>query len=85
VATFSVTTTAEQDAAAKYEADRYNATSGAVPLTTLQYAKVRIDQLFNGMVDRWRESTRVTKAEAYAKATPEDQAAVDLILAKYQA
>jgi hypothetical protein len=83
MATFSITTSADQDAAAKYACDEYNAAAKDT-LTPVQYAKQRIDQWLNGLVERWQTETRTTKAEAYQKATPSDQAAVDAILAKYQ-
>ena len=84
MATLSITTTTDQDAAVKYACDKYN-TSAKDTLTTAQYARQRIDQFLNGLVEQWRRDTRVSKAEAYQRATVEDQAAIDTILAKYGA
>jgi hypothetical protein len=83
VATISITTSADQDAAVKAEADKYNTSSGET-LTAVQYAKQRIDQFLNGLVQKYQADMRTTKAQAYLAASDTDKAAVDSILAKYQ-
>lgn len=84
MASIAITTTPEQDAAIQYATSQYNATSGAPAVTPVQYAKQRIDQLFASIVERWKAETKVSKAEAYGRASATDQATVDAILAKYQ-
>lgn len=84
MASFTITTTADQDAAIKFATDQYNADTGQPPLTPAQYAKVRFDHLLNSLVERWKTLTQTSKAQAYAKASASDQAQVDAILAKYQ-
>lgn len=83
MANFTITTTPRQDTAAKRMTDAYNAGSGA-SLTPLQFATQEIQALINRWVDRTEADQRLSKAQAYQIATPEDQAAVDAILAKYQ-
>lgn len=84
MATISIDTTPDQDTAAKRLCDRYNAASLSAPVTVVQYAKAQIKALLDGWVATVADEDRITKAQAYQKATPTDQAAVDAILAKYQ-
>lgn len=83
MATFQVTTSAQQDRAVQYLADRYNADNGT-QLTALQFAKLRIDQLLNGLVQRALEETRVDRGDLYNRASDADQASIDAILSKYR-
>ncbi len=93
MATFSVTTTTDQDAAVQYAVTKYNATSNATPLTALQYAKLLITHLFEGITARYQEDTRTSKAEAYQKIQTKadagdavaitDKTTIDTILTKY--
>jgi hypothetical protein len=82
MAIVTITTTPRQDAAAKRMADSYNADAGTT-LTPLQFATQEIQALLDRWVDRTEADQRLSKAQAYQIATPEDQAAIDLILAKY--
>lgn len=87
MATITITTTAAQDAAATRYVQEINASRnvpGYVPVTVLQWAKAWLTDKLDQLVAQYAERDRITKAEAYAKATDADKAAVDLILAKYQ-
>jgi hypothetical protein len=87
MATITVTTTAAQDAAATRYVNELNASRNApgyTPVTTLQWAKAWLLDKLDQLVAQYAEADRITKAEAYAKATDADKAAVDAILVKYQ-
>lgn len=84
MATVTITTTPRQDAAAKRMADTFNAGAGT-SLTTAQFAQQEIQALINRWVDKTEADQRITKAAAYQIATPDDQATIDAILAKYGA
>ena len=83
MATFQVTTTARQDAAAARAAAEFNA-ERADPVTVLEFVRGHIAHLLNGWADRYDDDDRQTKAELYQQASAEDKAAIDVILDKYR-
>lgn len=86
MATFNVTTTPAQDAAAQRFVNQLNASNPApVPLwTPLSWARSIILARLDQLVLRYQSDDNVSKATLYQRATPEDQASIDAILAKYQ-
>lgn len=84
MATFSITTTAKQDAAAQRMLQEYNTSFPNSQLTVLQFVRERINDVFNRWVDRFDQEDRESKATLYQRATPEDQATIDTILNKYR-
>jgi hypothetical protein len=83
MATFSITTEPRHDDATQALTARHNAMTGE-SLTPLEYARLRILELFDRWADRYEEDMRTTKATLYQRATPEDQASIDAILDKYR-
>jgi hypothetical protein len=91
MATFSITTTPEEDAAAQRYMPEYNAQQKTldptwVNVTALQWAKSLVLDRVRDLVRRYTNEDKITKVEAY-KLIPEgspDKIAVDTILAKYQ-
>jgi hypothetical protein len=84
MATVTLTTTADQDAAVQYYADQYNARmSPPVPLTPRDFAMMRIQELLDGLVARATDERRINKGTLYNRATSADQATIDAILQKY--
>lgn len=90
MANINIVTTAEQDAAVQRAATEYNrdqrmANPQWVDLGPVAYfKKFFVEGPLDALVARFGDRDRVTKIEAYQKATPEDKTAVDTILAKYQ-
>lgn len=87
MATISIITTPEQDAAAQRYVAEMNAahnTPGYVPLTPVQWAKSLILDQLAMLIARYADQDRLTKAQLYAKATDTDKATIDAILVKYQ-
>jgi hypothetical protein len=84
LATFSVTTTADQDAAVKRIVDAQNAQQPNNPLTPLQYVRDLLAHWLDARVAEMKSDDQLTKAQLYAKATDTDKATIDSILAKYQ-
>lgn len=84
MATFSVTTSPDQDRAVQYFANRYNAENPTATMTVLEYARMLIDHMLGGQVQQWKVETRTTKGELYTRASDADQATIDAILNKYR-
>lgn len=84
MATFTFTTTPKQDAAVQYVTQQFNERlHPPTPLTAMQFAQRAIEELLDGWVTRAESEQGQTKAELYQRATPEDRATIDAILAKY--
>lgn len=88
MATFSVTTTAAQDAAAQRYVDFLNKTK-TLPtdpdITALAFARSLITGFLDNLIAKYASDDRETKAELYMKASDADKATIDAILQKYQA
>jgi hypothetical protein len=92
MAQITITTTDEQDRAIKYAADVYNAQAAESspnqppdPLTPLQFFRRHVFHKVDAWVRDLGEASKATRGELFTRATAEDQAAIDAILAKYQA
>lgn len=86
MATISITTSAEQDAAAVRYVAEVNASNGpgVAPLTPAQWARSLVLDQLDLLVAKYADRDRLTKAALYQRASTEDRAAIDAILVKYQ-
>ena len=85
MANFSITTTAAQDKAVQFLTQKLNAQNPLdPPISPLDYAKQRVDGLFNALLQQAQAQQGATKGELYGRASDADQATIDAILAKYQ-
>lgn len=76
----TINTTARQDKAIKALTDEYNNVSKS-NLTPIQYMSMELRTLMDRMVNK--ADNLVNFTDVYNKATPEDQATIDSIKAKY--
>lgn len=77
-----IDTTPAQDSAAQVVFQRDTFKDPA--LTIAQWAKQKLVDVLDGWVAQIEGERRMNRATLYKVATPEDQAAIDAILAKYQ-
>jgi hypothetical protein len=84
VAQITITTTPAEDKAIQFATARYNA--GVPPEeqeTPLEFFNRFIRHALDHWLAEYDAAGRKTRGELYARATPEDQAAIDAILEKY--
>ena len=86
MATFSITTTAAQDAAAIRYVAQLNATIPAPspPITAVGWARGYVLDKLNALVNYYLNVDNVGKAELYQRASDADKATIDAILATYR-
>jgi hypothetical protein len=83
VAQFAYTSTAIQDTAIQWFVDQYNL-QNRTALTARQYISDLLTHWLDARVSDYRDKNTQSRGQLYLKATPEDQASIDTILAKYQ-
>ena len=83
MADITISLNPRQEKAVQYMTNKFNLVSKRAPLSPQQYLKNTIDSILAGWVGSLDESERLTKAELYQKASPEDKLAVDTLLEKY--
>lgn len=80
MSTININTTARQDKAIKALTDEYNNATKS-NLTPIQYMSMELKTVLDRMINK--ADNLVNFSEVYNKATPDEQATIDSIKAKY--
>lgn len=83
MAQITINTTAEEDAAVSKAAEQYNLVNGTT-LTAVQFFKFEIGQRLLSFVQRYKQRKQDDRRDLFDKATPPDQASIDVILDRYR-